>query len=214
MMWRERAYPVHAWKQSTWKERVDAFLATEDTPVRFNWPFPMGVFGTLRYGHGNSRLMHHAEIEARKPAFLPHFNARGLGICCEEDSSAPFEIYTYTPEEWVKMIYSVDCLEGFDPQNDHGKTNGGYYFRTLAWLRQIESDKAPEAPKWDEVRAGRWFPTEGRPLLGEYRNMKIHPEVWNKFEAIPCWIYSNIASNKDCAKLDNSPIIWPTTGKR
>src|SRR6266403_1909599 len=99
-----RTYPTHRWEQETWEDRVKAFLKTEDTHHRFNWPFPMGVFGTLRKNQGNNRLMHEATVEKHRLAFLPHFVAQSLGISYQKNGSAPFEVFYYTPEEWAKMI--------------------------------------------------------------------------------------------------------------
>src|SRR4051812_37899280 len=174
-MWGEsREYPVLAWKQETWEERVKSFLQTEDTAQRFDWPFPLGVFGTLRKNQGNNRLMHQTPVASHRLAFLPHFYAQSLGIGHTTNACAPFEVFSYTPEDFAKMIHRVDCLESFDPRSDHGGSNGGYYFRTLVWLRLL-----PEGYE-DE-----WFPKSARADLWGHRDMAIDPKLWDKYERIP-----------------------------
>lgn len=204
-MWGDQVKEVYmpeGWDKMNWSERVEAFLASEDTAKRFTWPFPMAVFGTLRKAQGNNGLMHRARVEDHRCAFLPHFLAHGLSVSCLEDSSAPFEVFYYKPEEWAKMLYSVDRLEGFSPEHAHGRTNGGYYYRTLAWLRLL-----PEAHECG------WFPAAERVNLWGERNMQIAPEKWAEYERVPCWIYSNMNSNNNASKLKNSPVIWPTGNK-
>ncbi len=203
-------YFVPEWKTHTWEDRVADFLKTEDTPERFNWPFPMAVFGTLRKHQGNNRLMHGGKVTEHRLAFLPHFYASGLSVSHEQNSTAPFEVFYYSPEEWSKMIYSVDCLESFDPVSCHGKRNRGYYYRTLAWLYLLpEGDRTLT---WlhllPEGYQDKWFP-DGRADLYNKRNMGIKPEIWKYFERVPCWIYSNMQATKEAVQEETSPIIWP-----
>lgn len=193
---------IHEWKQESWEDRVKAFLQTEDTPTRFDWPFPMGVFGTLREGHGNNRLMHRADISKYRLAFLPHFYASGLSVGHRKNSTAPFEVFYYKPEEFVKMIQRVDGLESFSPQHCHGSGNNGYYYRTLVWLHLLP-----------EGYVDRWFPQGRSPDLWEDRNMEIPPKNWATYEKVPCWVYSNMRATIEVAKEVNHPIIWPTGAK-
>ena len=200
-MWgRQRTeIPLHTWEQETWEERVKAFLQTENNAKRFNWPFPMAVFGTLRKGQGNNRLMHGGKVEKHRLAFLPHFYAQSLSVGHKTNSTAPFEVFYYTPQEWKEMIFNVDCLESFDPASAFGNTNGGYYYRTLAWLRLLPEGYHDE-----------WFPLNERADLWGYRDMDIDPALWNEFGRVPCWIYSNMRANKPASQEANSPIIWPS----
>jgi gamma-glutamylcyclotransferase (GGCT)/AIG2-like uncharacterized protein YtfP len=208
---------VHEWKQESWEDRVKAFLQTEDTADRFNWSFPMGVFGTLREGVGNNRLMHRATIAKHRMAFLPHFYAAGLSVGHRKNSTAPFEVFFYTPEEWRKMIYSVDCLESFSPKHAHGRKDHNYYYRTLVWLYLLpegskEHDVIIEGKdnsiKLEKSFVERWFP-QGYPDLGEDRNMSIAPKDWSLFEKVPCWVYSNMRATTEVVKEENHPVIWP-----
>jgi len=157
----------------------------------------MGVFGTLRERCSNNRLMHQTDVSNHRLAFLPHFNAEGLGVSYEKNSTAPFEVFTYTPEDFAKMVYRVDCLESFNPASDHGMTNGGYYYRTLVWLRLL-----PEGYEDD------WFTKSGQVNIWGYRNMEIPPETWDNYEKIPAWVYSNKNATNKAAKEKNTPIIW------
>lgn len=189
---------IHEWVQESWEDRVKAFLETKDSPSRFNWPFPMGVFGTLRKSQCNSSLMNRAKIEDHRLAFLPHFSAESLRVKYEKNATAPFEVFFYSPEEWNKMINRVDGLESFDPQSDHGGDNNGYYFRTLVWLHLLPTDYEDE-----------WFPKNRQVSLWGYRNMKFDPSEWNNYPKVPCWVYSNMRSTKLAKQEENSPIIWP-----
>jgi hypothetical protein len=199
-MWYDevRSYPAHTWKQESWEDRVQAFLKTDDSPERFNWPFPMGVFGTLRQYQGNNRLMHETTVEKHRLAFLPHFYAQSLGIGHATNACAPFEVFYYKPEDFSRMIFRVDRLESFDPQVNHGGSNNSYYFRTLVWLRLL-----PEGYE-DE-----WFPKTVRADIWGHRDMAIDPKNWDKYERVPAWVYSNMRATKPASKEQQSPIIWP-----
>lgn len=203
-MWREKrntnVYMPEGWDKMTWEERVAAFLKFEDSPKRFDWPFPMAVFGTLREHQGNNRLMHQAEIQKVRAAFLPNFYCSGISCLARENGCAPFEVFYYTPEEWSKMLYRVDCLEGFDPEDcwhRRNDTRSGYY-RTLAWLRLL-----PEGYVGEYFKVGR-----GCDLWGE-RDMALDPKEWDKYEKVPAWVYTSTGHNALSGKLPNSHVIWP-----
>lgn len=189
------------WDKMNWQERVNAFLATEDTAQRFTWPFPMGVFGTLRKAQGNNPLMHRGKVERVRSAFLPHFIAHGLSVSAKQNGCAPFDVFYYKPEEWARMLHRVDCLESFDPDSAHGRDNRGYYYRTLAWLRLMP-----------EGHVCKWFPEDRPANIWEERDMKIAPENWGKYEAVPCWVYSNMKSNNKVAAFAQPSVIWPSNG--
>lgn len=186
-----------------WMKHAEALMKTPDDSNRYNWQFPMGVFGTLREKCGNNPLMH----RNGKPykvirAFLPHFNAEGLSIRFEENSSAPFEVFCYEPDEWDKMIGRVDSLESFSPEmyTPNRDKSYGYYFRTLAALRILPDDFTHKL-----------FPDKA-PSLYEYRNLKIPPAEFNNFQPIAAWVYSSLKHNTSAlAKPDlvAHPIIWP-----
>lgn len=161
---------------------------------RWNVPFPMGVFGTLRKGHWNARRMEAGKIETHSKAFMPHFIAHGLSISFEKEASAPFEIYTYTPDEWAKMIPGVDNLEGFSPAYADEHRHYGY-FRTLAWLHVLP----------DDFRHPLFDSTSG---LSSRRDLRIKPDEWNQYPRVPCWVYSGIRAN-DAARLAGvDTVIW------
>jgi len=178
---------------------LEAFQGQDD---QWNQPFPMGVFGTLRKGCCNDALMggdhmalrlHPPEYHSHHRAFMPHFVASGLSIYHSPASSAVFEVFTYTPENWAKMIHSVDCLEGFHPDRDRDHDWG--YQRTLAWLHILPDDY--DSPFWaDDV----WGSGE--------RDLKIPVEEWSQYARVPCWVYSSMRQNRLSQELEDSPIIW------
>lgn len=179
---------------------------------RWGLPFPMGVFGTLRMGCGNDRLMYcNGKYHDHQKAFLPHFYGEGLSISCEENACCPFEIYFYEPEEWDKMIPRVDSLEGCYPMAERAMSKGDYgYYRTLAWLHILPDNFSPlfnncNGKKVEvEERGYRRGGTE----LWNRRDLEIGKESWKEYDRVPCWIYSSLGQNKKAKKLDPSPIIW------
>jgi len=176
---------------------LESFFEQDD---RWFQPFPMGVFGTLRLGCCNQRLMGAPEhkpsrfglhYSSHHRAFMPHFSASGLSIHHSPESSAVFEVFTYIPDQWRKMIGPVDGLEGFRPGRD---VDWGYQ-RTLAWLHIL-----PEDFEHDLYDVDPW----GR---GE-RDLGIPKETWDQFPRVPCWVYSSVRQNGQSSELDDSPIIW------
>ncbi len=186
---------------------------------KWNVPFPMGVFGTLRMNWGNTALMgmpkdtrkaedwgwddwgHRArdyEYESHHKAFLPHWNAQGLRIFHAPESSGVFEIFTYTPENWKKMIAGVDRLEGFRPHVEEDERDyrwRGYgYFRTLVWLHLLPDN-------YDN----RYFSSRS---YDSPRDLKIPADKWQDYPKVPCWVYASIRENEASQKLPDSPIIW------
>lgn len=157
----------------------------------FNIPFPMGVFGTLREGQYNHHLMRLGTFYKSQKAFMPNFVAEGLSLKAKAKATAPFEVYFYNREEWNKIIERVDALESFSPRmaglpGSDTWSYGGYY-RTLSYLHILPDE-------YD-------LPTD---LWGE-RNLGIPENEWEKYERIPCWVYSNRKNNSIC---NGYPIIW------
>lgn len=156
----------------------------------YDYPFPMGVFGTLRKGHNNSRLMGRNYFSHRY-AFLPHFYARGLGVYHNQGSSGVFEIFSYSEEEFQRMIPSVDSLEGFSPKR------GGshhYYIRTLAKLKLLPEDFTHHFIEDNSLQ--------------QIRDFKIPEEEWKNYPDVYCWIYSNETANKSSLNAGNTPVVW------
>ena len=181
------------WTKATWPERVEEFLQSKKSKPAYSWPFPMGVFGTLREGQGNNPRMHAGKVTSHRIGFLPHFFARGLSIGYLKNSCAPFEVFSYEPDEWNKMIPGVDR---FSPDRVHSHDWG--YFRTLVWINLLPAGTVNE----------RWF--SKRADLGEHRDMKIDSSTWNEYEKVPCWVYSNVSSNTLLVKSEpTNPLIWP-----
>ena len=187
---------------------------------KWHIPFNLAVFGTLRQGWGNHSLMgdlrgdSQAEYrrrdrwdsrgrdyyhESHHRAFMPHWSPSGLSIHSSPNSSGVFEIYTYQPEDWAKMIVGVDRLEGFHPHELEGEKQYRWhrygYYRTLAWLHVL--------PKH---YASRFFDDR---YYDDPRDLQIPVEKWNEYQKVPCWVYSSLNENASNLKLPDSPIIWP-----
>lgn len=188
----------------------------ENSPVGNKWdcPFPMAVFGTLRISGGNDSRMgvpiaekknNRAAYSSHHKAFLRNYVAKGLGIYYEEGASAPFEIFTYTPDEWKLMIPSVDALESFSPANVEINANSYGYHRTLAWLHVLPDDY----PSGYFTVNGMWG--GNRNEIGRYgdsRDLKIPRNKWNDYKTVPCWIYNSVREIKKAEQSVDSPIIW------
>ena len=183
-------------------------------------PFPMSVFGTLRMHCGNNHLMgskvgsphkensysrYHEnykppQFNSHHKAFLPHFYAEGLSLNFLKDASAVCEVFVYDdPEEWKKMIPSVDRLEGFHP-GDHRDSYGYGYHRTLVKMHLLPDNF--ESNYYDSARDGLW--RSGR------RDFKIDPKEWSNYPTVAAWVYSSMRQNSQCraAVTENNPIIW------
>lgn len=170
------------------KKEIENARNLINKPYDFGTPFPMAVFGTLREGEGNNGLMRNSGIPSNTVrAFLPNFIAVSIRLEGQPGSSAPFEIFHYDPEEWNKMIYRVDRLEGFSFSGR--QVDDTWYLRTLAMLRIV--------PDNDPIS----FPT----LRQTRRNLGIPQDQWGKYEEIPCWIYSNPQANE---RSGDYPVIW------
>jgi len=175
------------------REQVLSSLSLfKTTPAEQRWSiaFPFGVFGTLRAGFRNHRLMLQGQVAAHGLAFLPHFIARDIGLFFQVDGSAPFEVYVYSTDEFAKVLAPVDRLEDFDPRN----SNPGRYQRTLAWLQLL-----PKEFKHPAYRAD---------MLRKERDLRIDPQTWNDYPRMPCWIYSSVEQNRLSLSRQDSPILW------
>lgn len=159
----------------------------------------MGVFGTLRrnccntYLMGSSNRNKNLQYFSHHKAFLPHFSATGISIHFKLNCAAVFEIFSYSSDQWEKMIRGVDALEGFTPNQKGGMLEFGYW-RTLAWLHILPDDFH------DPIFQNPWCRKE--------RILDIPVEQWNSFPRVPCWIYSSIRENREALKRQQNPIIW------
>lgn len=169
-----------------------------DDEAKWSCPLPIGVFGTLRMHQGNNYLMTAGgKYLSHHKAFLPHYVAHGLSISFQKGASAVFEVFTYSPEVWKKMIGPVDRLEGFSPHRHY--SDYGYH-RTLVKMRLLPDDF--KSPFYDGPRDSL--------LWGKERNLKIPMKDWDQYEECPAWVYSSRRQNSLCKETlgDNSPIIW------
>jgi len=158
---------------------------------KYDWytPFPMGVFGTLRAEQWNNYRMHVGKVKSHYRAFMPNFYAHGLSISYRAGCTAPFEVFHYDIGEWNKMIRGVDSLEGFYPPTNRESYSNYGYFRTLAWLHILPDDFQHEL-----------FP-KGKANLSAMRDLQIPKAHWERYERLPCWVYSSRGQNAlDAAK--------------
>lgn len=165
-------------------------LPNTPTAARWNLPFPLAVFGTLRRGFANHHLMQRGRIQAERRALLPHFVARDLELFFHAGASAPCEVFFYAPDQWQRVIGPVDELEEFVP----GQVQAIGYHRTLAWLRLVP----------DGFRHPLFETTE----LAHERNLAIQRSQWEEYEQVPCWVYANVRANQQAGTMIDSPIIW------
>lgn len=162
------------------------------TPPRERWelPFPLAVFGTLRAGFRNHALMQLGPVAACRRAFLPHFRARQIDLICHPRASAPFEVYCYDPAAWAAVIDPVDRLEGFAAPGSPAAS----YHRSLAWLYLLPAEFT--------------HPMFGPDMLEGERDLGLDPASWPTYERLPCWIYSSVRQNTHALSRPDSPIIW------
>lgn len=178
------------------------FRSAKTDAERFNVPFPIAVFGTLRHipeNQGNGWLMHQREPIAHKRAFLPHFSSSGISLFFKEGAAGLFEAFFYTPEDWADVIPAVDRLESFRPTNPARS----YYQRTLVEIMILPNDHSEESYQksirhWDD------------------RDLRIPSAEWD-YPRIPAWVYSNHEANEQClTQLSpaTSPILWWPASER
>ena len=178
--------------------------------TNYSAPFPIGVFGTLKLGCGNNYLMGNPpnsksksisrrgnsseySYKSHHKAFMPHFSASGLSISFDEGKAAVFEIFTYEPSQWDRMIINVDSLESFSPNRTSEYEYG--YFRTLALLRVLPNDY--ESPFYSLERLS----------YGEKRILPIPEKEWTSYPICPCWVYSSKRENLKCLEKIG-PFSW------
>jgi hypothetical protein len=180
------------------------FKTLDDYQAKFNMPFPIGVFGTLRQlpnDQGNARRMFTRQPVAHHKAFLPHFTSSGIWLDFKEGASGVLELYYYEPEDFPAVIERVDALEGFSPDHSYG------YWRTLMEVKVLPEDYTHE------------LFNEG--IHADDRDLKIPEDKWD-FPCVPAWVYSNARSNHACQQcfsgdtdifgpkrgVYDSPILW------
>lgn len=170
-------------------------LSEHEFVEKYDIPFPLAVFGTLRscpMRQSNAQRMFVREPLLHCKAFLPHFSPSGIWLDFHKGTTGVFEVYFYTPEDWSVVIKSVDALEGFTPHHNYG------YNRTLMNVHLLPDDYK-----------SHWFENGIRATSGP-RDLEIPQEEWESYPKVPCWLYSNRESNKECQKevAETSPILW------
>jgi len=200
---------LFARKHDEFASLMRAFQAVPDPIHKWSIPFPVAVFGTLRFAGGNHPLMG-LPVGSKAPdngdddgmgwyerrpwtdarysrvikAFLPNFTVQGIQVLACPEHAVYFEVFVYDAENWAKAITKIDRLEAFRPQDaDHS-----WYYRTLVNLRVL-----PDT-----------FDTPGSIC----QHVHINPSHWEQYPTMPCWIYSSNRENRKSRSFDGSPIIW------
>jgi len=190
----------------------EKFQLSKDNADRYDYPFPMAVFGTLREypnSQGNSRKMYaYGDVTpvAHLTGFLPHTKPDGINLDFDKDYPGPFEIFFYTPDDWQKVIGPIDDLEGFEPKK---RTHGNwYYVRTLMAVRLLPEKEA----WWHDTFAQEIWQSNNSSYGGRIK-LSIDPERFGDFRTVPAWVYSNEECNDAIKALgQDSPVLWE--GKR
>lgn len=173
------------------------FESSKDDVNRYDFPFPMAVFGTLRSlptCQGNSHRMYIGGVRPiqHSKAFLPHTRPQSIWLDFSKGDAGPFEVYFFTPDDWQKIIPGVDALESFaKTRKDWG------YLRTLMALRILPDKTYPAF----ETGIGR-----GR-MMDKY--LGISEKDFDEYEMIPAWVYSSRECNDLLNSLgERSPVLW------
>jgi len=199
-------------------------LSSKKGPLSEKWSmaFPIAVFGTLRKDHGaHEKMGAHQENDPEgasqstthppltynyhcsRKGFLGHFYAKGLELKPRNNSTTPFEIYFYEPNDWAQAIRVLDPYESFDPNSSENPMSvkpGKYvYLRTLSWIYLF-----PEGYE------DHWTGVD-RQIWESERDSKIPTKDWRNYKKIPCWIYLQPAAGvtSKALSMSKSPLIWP-----
>ena len=143
--------------------------------MKINEQHPIAVFGTLRTlpeGQGNHHLMD--GFIKRKIGFIPHLITTGIWTKLKPFSSMPVEIFWYDEKQYPITIKQIDTLEGFNPNNP----NKLGYIRSLYDVHLLPDDY--EHPL---------FETNIRNI--PERDLEIDSKEWEKYQKVPCWVYTN-----------------------
>lgn len=190
-----------------------SFWLSNDRIEKYNTPFPIGVFGTLRRiptNQGNAHVIHVREPVHHCKAFLPHFSSSGLSLNFKENASCIMELYFHDPADWPTVIEKCDRLESFSPSaNYQGREEVrnlcGYYHRTLMEVKILPDDYANDLFNRPLRSVDGWF---------DDRDLKIPTSDWNQFVSVPAWVYSTFRANDALIENESikvhttSPMLW------
>ena len=103
---------------------------------------PFFVYGTLRPGQGNYRILA-GQTVGEFPATLAGHALYGPGLpyvtAGEEDSAVVGDLIFVAPEHYGEVLDRLDCLEGYRPGGRHS-----HYEREARAVRYVDAD-GPEA---------------------------------------------------------------------
>jgi gamma-glutamylcyclotransferase (GGCT)/AIG2-like uncharacterized protein YtfP len=101
---------------------------------------PFFVYGTLRPGQGNYRLLAGRTV-AEFPATLPGHALYGPGLpyvtAGEEDWAVVGDLIFVASERYGEVLAGLDCLEGYRPGSRHC-----HYEREARTVRYVDADGA------------------------------------------------------------------------
>ncbi len=124
---------------------------------------PFFVYGTLRPGQGNYRLLA-GQTVAEFPATLPGHALYGPGLpyvtAGEEDSAVVGDLIYVAAERHAEVLARLDCLEGYRPDR-----SDNHYDREARTVRYVDVDGAEATTLAWVYLAGRW--ARERLRLGE-----------------------------------------------
>ncbi len=169
-----------------YQELLEKFLDSPVSPQRYDYNFPLAVFGTLRSipkDQGNVKWFQGIKPSKIEKGFLKNCEPEGIYLNACLGNNGPFEVYYFNQDSFAKMIPSIDRLESFSPCD----MEGFYYQRTLVYINLL-----PDGFEEDVFSKG----------IGPKLSLKIDED--KEFEKIPCWIYSNNKVNK----VLNKDLIW------
>lgn len=169
-----------------YQELLENFLNSPVSPERYDYSFPLAVFGTLRSipkDQGNMKWFQGIEPCKIEKGFLKNCSPHLIYLNVSIGNYGPFEVYYFDKESFLKMIPSIDTLESFSAKN----MRGNYYQRSLVYINLL-----PERFKEDVFAKG----------IGDELSLDIDES--QEFEKIPCWVYSN----KQVNKVLGEDLIW------
>ena len=131
---------------------------------------PFFVYGTLRPGQGNYRLLAGATV-GEFPATLAGHALYGPGlpyVTPEEDSTVAGDLMFLAPERYAEVLARLDCLEGYRPGGSHCHYEreartvsyldaGGAEVTTTAWVYLAGPAARRRLAPAERIAGGDWL---------------------------------------------------------
>ena len=178
---------------SDYNALLQDFLNEPNPVARYQYPFPIAVYGTLRRYpecQGNSMLMEGYDRHSR--CFIPNFCPHGITLTHFKAGSGLAELYEYDDLDiFEDVLAKCDRLEGFDPER-----GGWHYLRTLMIVHKLPSNFSEEHFEAGINDDDLIFPRK-------IRDLEIPVSRWKNYESFPAWVYSNAHANEDAHTIPN-----------